>query len=60
MNKIKQIEMGNVNTMIGLDYANKMIEAGWVLLMVYKNGDLLLGANKEVADGYEEFRSKRD
>ena len=60
MNQIKQIEMENVSSMIGLDNANRMIETGWILLMVYKNGDVLLGANKEVAEGYEEFRNKRD
>lgn len=59
MNKIVQVELVDVRSMHGLIWANMMLEAGWVLLSV-NSLSLLLGAEREIADEYEELREKRD
>ncbi|WP_461220924.1 hypothetical protein [Lactococcus cremoris] len=58
MNKIVQVELVDVRSMHGLIWANTMLESGWTLLSI--NGlSLLLGAEKEVAEKYEDLRDKR-
>ncbi|WP_349651573.1 hypothetical protein [Lactococcus lactis] len=58
MNKIVQVETVDVKNFQGLDWANTMLESGWTLLSV--NGlTLLLGAEKEVAEQYEELLENR-
>lgn len=61
MNKIKQIEMMSVTNLKDITFVNDMISDGWSLLMVYKNGEVLLGATEEVSKKYPEFvKSHRD
>lgn len=59
MNKIVEVEMVSVRNMDGLIWANTMLEAGWIILSV-ESFTLLMGADKEVSDNYEELRKKRD
>lgn len=58
MNKIVQVELVDVRSMNGLIWANMMLEAGWTLLSV-NNLALLLGAERDIADEYEELQENR-